>query len=239
MADPKTSYTIPCSSAFRDAVLALAEKRQVNAADLARSILLVVPETLIALYPDPGDPQADDRETITLKSGPQSGKTSRRKPRLQVRMPPGISSITIRKALNLAIAFDNETMSFQVRDPSGPALGGPIETVQPTAPAPAPPAPDLTPQLTAAQAEIQQLTDALDRLRAVLDVVAFEPLPEGVQTYEEALFVFGYPPTTHPDSREIRSRFRILATVHHPDSPHGSHLRMSQINAAMDLLRRG
>lgn len=239
MADPKTSYTIPCSSAFRDAVLALAERRQVNAADLARSVLLVVPQGLVALYPDPGSPQPNDRETITLKSGPQAGKVSRRKPRLQVRMPPGLTPSTIRKALNLAIAFDNETMSFQVRDPSGPALGASPEPPKPPPPEPPPPAPDLTLQLGAAQAEIHRLTDALDRLRAVLDVVTFEPLPDGVQTYEEALFVFGYPPKTHPDSREIRSRFRVLATVHHPDGPHGSHHRMSQVNAAMDLLRRG
>lgn len=34
-------------------------------------------------------------------------------------------------------------------------------------------------------------------------------------------------------------RFRKLATVYHPDGKHGCHQRMSQLNAAMDLLRRG
>ena len=33
----KVSYTVPCSSAFRDAVTDLARRRQSNVADLARS----------------------------------------------------------------------------------------------------------------------------------------------------------------------------------------------------------
>jgi hypothetical protein len=241
MAEAKTSYTLPCSSAFRDAVLALADKRQVNAADLARSILLTVPARLLELYPDPGGPNETDRETITLKSGSKAGKSSVRKPRLQVRMPSGLTVEIIRKALNLALAFDSETMLLQVRDPQGPALGdAPAPPSAPTVAAepPPPPPPDLAPQLASAHADIRRLSEDLDRLRAVLDVVSFDPLPEGVQTYGEALFVFGYPPTAHPDSREIRGRFRILASVHHPDSPYGSHNRMSQINAAMDLLRQ-
>jgi len=30
----------------------------------------------------------------------------------------------------------------------------------------------------------------------------------------------------------------MLAAIHHPDSPYGSHQRMSQLNAAMDHLRQ-
>ena len=67
----KQSYTIPCSSVFRDAVLELAGKRGVNAADLARSVMLIVPEAAIEDYDDPGDPPPGDRETIVLKSGPR------------------------------------------------------------------------------------------------------------------------------------------------------------------------
>jgi hypothetical protein len=31
----------------------------------------------------------------------------------------------------------------------------------------------------------------------------------------------------------------MLATIHHPDGPHGSHRRMSQLNAAMEVLEGG
>ena len=59
---PKISYTIPCSSSFRDAINTFAAEQNVNVADLARSILLVIPETAIRQVPDPGDPPPDDRE---------------------------------------------------------------------------------------------------------------------------------------------------------------------------------
>ena len=84
----KHSYTVPCASDFRDAVEALAVKRHVNVGDLARSILLVMPANFVADFPDPGEPAAEDRETVVLKSGPAEGRPWRRKPRLQVRMPP-------------------------------------------------------------------------------------------------------------------------------------------------------
>ena len=54
----KRSYTIPCSTGFRNQVLALAEARGVNAADLARSVILMLPESMIAAAVDPGDPKA-------------------------------------------------------------------------------------------------------------------------------------------------------------------------------------
>jgi DnaJ-class molecular chaperone len=38
--------------------------------------------------------------------------------------------------------------------------------------------------------------------------------------------------------KSIRAKYRILAAIHHPDSNYGSHQRMTQLNAAMDLLRR-
>ena len=83
----KNSYTIPCSSGFRDRVQALANVRDVNVGDLARSVMLVVPAEAIAATADPGEPAANDRETVVLKSGRGAGKPWRRKPRLQVRLP--------------------------------------------------------------------------------------------------------------------------------------------------------
>ena len=81
----KHSYVIPCSSDFRDAVQALADRREVNVGDIARSVMLIISHDTIAACPDPGEPGANDRETVILKSGPNKGKPWRRKPRLQAR----------------------------------------------------------------------------------------------------------------------------------------------------------
>lgn len=89
-------------------------KRQVNVGDLARSILLVVSPDAIAAFPDPGDPPADDRETVILKSGPAEGRPWRRKPRLQVRMPPGHEIPFIRRALGLALAMDEGAIAVRL-----------------------------------------------------------------------------------------------------------------------------
>ena len=105
MAATKKSYAIPCSSAFRDRIQALADRRGVNVGDIARSVMLVVPTDEIAAMEDPGEPAEGDRETITLKSGPGAGKPWRRKPRLQVRLPAGHTVPELRRALNLALAM--------------------------------------------------------------------------------------------------------------------------------------
>ena len=78
MTERKKSYAVPCATAFRDAVMALAASRNVNVGDIARSVMLILPEAAIETTPDPGEPAADDRETIVLKSGPSAGKPWRR-----------------------------------------------------------------------------------------------------------------------------------------------------------------
>ena len=217
----KHSYTVPCSSAFREAVEALAEQRQVNVGDLARSVLLVVPGSQVESFPDPGEPPSHDRETVILKSGPAEGRPWRRKPRLQVRMPPGHSIPFIRRALGLALALSEGKLAVSISDPSAPVV----------APAPEPvPVPAI---------EAEPEADELDRLRAIISTLAFEPLPDGVRTRTEALHVLGFQPGAKPDSRMVRAKFRLLATIHHPDSDHGDHQRMSQLNQAMALLRNG
>ncbi|MCK5166928.1 MAG: hypothetical protein KAQ66_06400, partial [Rhodospirillaceae bacterium] len=65
----KVSYTVPCSSSFRDSIIALAESKNCNVADIARSVVLALPDDVIFSFPDPGEPARDDRETIILKSG--------------------------------------------------------------------------------------------------------------------------------------------------------------------------
>ena len=136
MAATKKSYAIPCSSAFRDRVQALADRRGVNAGDLVRSVMLVVPPEAIAAMADPGEPADHDRETITLKSGPGAGK-------------------------------------------------------------------------------------------ALADwIMAGHPL-----------YVLGFPPNAKLSPEAIKSRFRALAAIHHPDSAFGDTRRMSQLNEAMATLR--
>ena len=217
----KHSYTVPCSSAFREAVEALAEQRQVNVGDLARSVLLVVPAEQVEQFPDPGEPPSHDRETVILKSGPAEGRPWRRKPRLQVRMPPGHAIPFIRRALGLALSLADGRLAVSISDPSAP--------VQRSAPEPLP----------APIVEAEPAADELDRLRAIISTLAFDPLPDGIRSRSDALHVLGFQPGARPDSRTVRAKFRLLATIHHPDSDHGDHQRMSQLNQAMALLRNG
>jgi len=218
-AHKKHSYTVPCASSFRDQVTALAERKFCNAADLARSVALVVPQAVIEAYPDPGGPARDDRETVVLKSGNAKGKPWRRKPRLQVRMAHGMSVETIRKALALALAIERGHMRVDVESEMKKS-----ETEM---------------QRDAETALMREALDELERLRGVVGSLRFDPLPGGVASREQALYVLGFPPGSIPDQGAIRSRFRRLAGIYHPDGKSGSHQHMSQLNAAMEMLRRG
>lgn len=215
----KHSYTVPCASPFRDAVETLATRRKVNVGDLARSILLVVPAEAIATYEDPGEPPIEDRETVVLKSGPAEGRPWRRKPRLQVRMPPGHDIPFIRKALALALAMDKGDMAVSVAD------GNRVE--------------EQRVHREEQSSKLVEINEELERLRTIVSVLAFEPLPDGIRSRGDALHVLGFPPSSEPDTRTLRAKFRMLATIHHPDSHYGSHQRMSQLNAAIALLRFG
>jgi len=234
-AKPKTttlkhSYTIPCTSAFRDQVGLLAERRKVNVADLARSVLLMVSDADISKFSDPGDPKSDDRETVILKSGPSKGRPWRRKPRLQVRMAPGYDVFHIRKALNLALYM--EEGKAQIRIDTADTLQAQI---------------DATEQMRREAEEkakqqsvnhnLPETMEEIDRLRAMVSVLSFEPLSEGILDRGDALHILGFSPKTYPDRSELRARFRMLATIYHPDGKYGSHERMSQLNQAMEVLR--
>lgn len=210
-ATAKQSYTIPCSATFRDAVTALAHDRGSNVADLARSVVLLLPPETIRAYPDPGGPARDDREQVTLKSGPSAGRPWRRKPRLQVRLGPGYESTFIRRALAISLAMADGDATVFLEAP-GIIAGGNVEA-------------------------FKDMEEEIIRLRAVISALSFEPLAGGVTTRQEALHVLGFSPGQNPPMDLIRARFRMMATIHHPDSEHGSHKRMSQINEAMDLLR--
>ncbi|MCG8543995.1 MAG: J domain-containing protein [Alphaproteobacteria bacterium] len=207
----KHSYVIPCSSDFREAVSALAERRGVNVGDVARSVMLVIPHEIIAACPDPGEPGPKDRETVVLKSGPSKGKPWRRKPRLQARLPKGYTTQDIRRALGVALALDMGEITVTLEDGRSPK----------------------------AKERIRHLNDEIERLRAAMSVIAQEPLNNGVRNLAEALFVLGFPPGAQPSDADIKARFRMLATIHHPDAPFGDTRRMSQLNQAMTCLRNG
>ena len=209
----KVSYTVPCSSLFRDQVLDLALKRKSNVADLARSVLLLLPVEAVRRMPDPGGPIPGDREETVLKSGPSQGRPWRRKPRLQVRLAPGYDVAMVRRALALALALDRDERALTVRSPDD------VPAIDP--------------------AQITVLGEEIERLRAAVSTLAFKPLSGGVRTRSEALHVLGFAPSELPDRDTVRTRFRMLATIHHPDSATGNHLRMSQLNQAVMVLNSG
>jgi hypothetical protein len=233
----KHSYTVTCPSAFRDLVEAMAARRGVNVGDLARSVMLVVQIGDIETYPDPGEPPPGDRETVILKSGPSEGRPWRRKPRLQVRMTPGYTVPFIRKSLALALAMEKGELSIRVDDPKAKAEAeAKAEAARQRA---ASEAAALHSAKAKPDPEIERHLEEVERLRAIINVLSFEPLADGVRSREEALHILGFPPSARPDDRTVRAKFRMLATIHHPDSNHGNHQRMSQLNAAVEILKRG
>lgn len=207
----KVSYAVSCSTRFRDAVLEMAAERDVNVGDLARSIMLTLPIETIQSAADPGEPEEHDRETVILKSGPSAGKPWRRKPRLQVRLPSGYEMIDIRRALGIALDLSKGDLRARLEAAVAPTWE------------------DL----------MRDMEEKVARLQVTVATLAFEPLPNGVQSQAEALHILGFVPGKTPDARTIKSRYRILAAIHHPDSEFGDHVRMSQLNQAMGLLRNG
>ncbi len=229
----KQSYTLPCSSAFRDRILALARRRGVNAADLARSVLLVIPPALLAAFPDPGPPAKGDREVVIVKSGPAKGRPWHRKPRLQVRFTPGTPVPVLRRALGLALALESRKISISLAGlEDSESAAREAQDAQKTW------TPDKKDRRETKPQDKIEDDEELTRLWAIVSVLAFEPLPGGVKTEAEAHHVLGIAPGQAPGIGELRARFRMLAAIHHPDSGYGSHERMSQLNSAMDILGR-
>ena len=225
VANTKQSYTIPCSSGFRDRVVALAHKKNANVADLVRSVILMVAPEHLAAFPDPGDPRKGDRETVVVKSGPAKGRPWRRKPRLQVRLAAGYEAPVLRRALGLALALDQNqvVLSLQGLDAAETAAQSPPWT------------PDQEDRRNTLHGPDDE---EMARLHAIVSVLSFEPLKGGVKTPEQALHVLGLPPGSKPGLGLLKARFRLLAAIHHPDSGYGNHERMSQLNGAMDILGR-
>lgn len=99
------SYVVPCSSGFRDAVAELARRRRTTVSGLAREAICLGRDRAERLA-DPGDADRGDREEILLRGGSRQGRTMRRKPRLQLRLPDGLSPPAIRRLLALRLAME-------------------------------------------------------------------------------------------------------------------------------------
>ncbi len=206
----KKAYIINCSSSFRDAVLQLAQIKKVNVGDIARSIMLTMPNDIINSFPDPGEPTREDREKITLKSGDYEGKVWRRKPRLQARLPAGYQPIMLRKALGLALALATKQKNLHLQD----VLEEPyIET-------------------------ISKLQKQNTRFFEAIQKLSFQPINGACTTATEAFYIMGLPREPRPTDEVIKKRFRELANIYHPDGILGDHERMSQLNLAFTFLRR-
>lgn len=202
------SYVVPCSSAFRDSILELVGRRRVTAGEMARSVLLLIPQDRTR-FPDPGEPAAEDRESVTLKSGQNAGKVWQRKPRLQVRMQADLAIADIRRALALALYMDRDDVELHLDKGGAAGRAG---------------------ELSAAE-------DQIKHLRKQVHILAFDPLPKGPENRADALYVLGRPPDSNPSPAEINRRYRERAAIHHPDRADGDDKRMSQLNDAVRILR--
>ena len=210
------SYVIPCSSGFRDAVRDLAARRGLSATDLALSVLSLVDAKIIAAVDDPGEPPPGDRESVRLKSGPRKGRALTRKPRLQLRLPGALDHAKVRRALALAIDIDAGRRAVRIVAPAD-------ESRQDA-------------EFEEQRRALRKAEQALADMRASLNVIAFDADGQSVSTTEQASYILGLPPGA-PLSRElVKSRFRQLSRVFHPDLPTGDTVRMSRIIEAVRFL---
>jgi len=208
------SYIVPCSSVFRDRVTALADSQGASVADLARAVLMLVPNEVVMATEDPGEPAPNDREVVKLQSGPSKGRTLRRKPRLQLRLPIGYDIARLRRALALSLQMAEGERQLTIES---------AEDRQ---------------RRQDDSATRARLEEDIEQLQRIIGDLAFEPLRNGITSRSEALHVMGFAPTAVPDQKAIRGRYRRLALVFHPDSPFGDHQRMSQLNEALEKLTR-
>ena len=227
------SYVISCASPFQATVTDLAQRLGVTASDLAISVMTLIQPSEIDRFPDPGDAPDGDRETVVLRSGPRAGRTLRRKPRLQLRLRPGLAAAHIRKCLGLAVAIHagEESVSVGAQTPSPEP-----EPEPPPAPAPLQPDPELLAHLTELERQVTRARDVEAELRAIVDLLAFDPLPNGVRNAREARYILGLPPDGRLDRRHVKARFRQLSQVFHPDKTTGDTDRMGQLLDASRFL---
>lgn len=227
------SYVVSCSGPFQAKVTELAERLGVTASDLAISVMTLIQRDEIERFPDPGDAPDGDREVVVLRSGPRAGRSLRRKPRLQLRLRPGLAPAHIRRCLGLALAIHAGEEAVSV---GGPAPTAQIMPEPPPAPPPPQPDPELRDRLSQLEGQLVRARDAEAELRAIINLLAFDLLPNGVRNQKDARYVLGLPPDGRLDRRHVKARFRQLSQVFHPDKTTGDTDRMGQILDASRFL---
>ena len=193
-------------------MISIAEDRGVSVGDLASLVLLLLSPEALERILDPGEPMSGDRETVKVLSGPSKGRTLRRKPRLHVRLIEGYGVSDLRRALALALDLIEGVRTLAL-EPEGsrPSHEDP------------------------GQAD-GRLGAEMDELRRMIETIALQPLENGVTSRGEALHVLGFPPYSMPRRDVIRSRYRQLALIYHPDASFDDHVRMSLLNQAVERL---
>ena len=137
-----------------------------------------------------------------------------RKPRLQIRLAAKMNEKNnhklIRKALALAIALEKQEWALSVESTVEKKIKKNIETKN---------------------------INRVEELEKGIDKLAFTPLEANCRTLEDACYILGIKASKRPSEKLVRQKFRDLASVFHPDAIKGDHVRMSQINQAMQLFK--
>jgi len=182
-------YAVPCPTAFRAAVEALADRMATTPSQLVRSAMTLCDPMTHASIADPGDPGRQDRDVFTRRLPDGRSRQVRRIPRLRLRLPAGLSHEQIRRALALALAL-NDGNGFV-----------------------------LTPQdqLRAEARQRDRQQDLIDRLRQAMDQLAFRQPVQPVHTVGDAAQLFGFQHIYGLDERAVTARYRQLAALFHPD----------------------
>ncbi len=194
--DERAVYTVPCHAAFRNATLTLAKRRGVDAAGLVRMVLALVSPAVRASVPDPGEPSGPDRHARPSLM-----------PVLVLRLAPGLDHATIRQALAVALALDNQEIRLIDRDEHA----------------------KLNTRMEKLEYRSRTLAKAIERL-------AFRP-KSGRLSLNDAAGMLGLLGDHGYDEQLVTKRFRELAPIFHPDTgvlP--CRERMAQLIDARNLL---
>ncbi len=206
--DERVIYTVPCQAGFRGAVLALAKKRGVDAAELVRMVLTLVSPGVRAAIPDPGVPGPDDRDNPARPHGSGRRMVPTLVPTLVLRLDPDLDHATIRQALAVALALDDPKSHRLVREDEHTRLATSVERLE---------------------YRNRALSNAVERL-------SFRPRP-GRLGLRDAALMLGFATEHDFDEQLVTKRFRELAPIFHPDTgilP--CRERMAQLIDARNLL---
>ena len=206
--DERVVYTVPCQAGFRGAVLALAKKRGVDAAELVRMVLTLVSPAVRAAIPDPGVPGPEDGGPPGRLGPPVRRTVPTLVPTLVLRLDPDLDHATIRQALAVALALDDPKSHRLIREDEHARLATSVERLE---------------------YRNRALANAVERL-------SFRPRP-GRLGLRDAALMLGFASEHDFDEQLVTKRFRELAPIFHPDTgilP--CRERMAQLIDARNLL---